>query len=128
MFISGVVFGIVEGIEYVAKPIDLPTGDHPQALAADVPEVAAHMFALGERMLFEMMHPWLTASVAAVAWLCAWRTGVFFSRATIAAFVFAVAARAFGQPLDRIDYGRLLMSEYRPPHTWLSRIACWIGG
>jgi hypothetical protein len=93
VFVSGVVFGTVEGIEYVAEPIDVPTDDHQRALA-DAPEVAAHMFALFERMLVEMMHPWLTASVAAVAWLCAWRTGVFFSRTAVTTFVLAVAAHS----------------------------------
>lgn len=43
-------------------------------------------------------------------------------------FVFAVAQRAFGQPLDRFDHSRLLMSEYRPPHTWFSRITSLLGG
>lgn len=86
VWVSGAVFGLVEGVEYVAglgpKSSHVPTGE-----LASVVQGAA-MTAI--RTLVELMHPMLTAAAAAALWLGLWRTGRLLTRTGVLAFVVAV--------------------------------------
>ncbi|MFE0750314.1 PrsW family glutamic-type intramembrane protease [Gordonia sp. NPDC058843] len=90
-FVSGSVFGAGEGAEYVAGAIHLAHDHHLHDHIGAISEErnAAIVLAL-TRPAIEFVHPLTTASVAAVAWLIAWRGGKFFSRPAIVTFVIAI--------------------------------------
>ena len=86
VWVSGAVFGLVEGVEYVAglgpKSAHVPTGEMASAVQA------AAMTAV--RTLVELMHPMLTAAAGAALWLGLWRTGRLLTRTGVLGFVVAV--------------------------------------
>lgn len=86
VWVSGAVFGLLEGVEYVAglgpKSSHQPTGE-----MATVVQAAA-MTAI--RTLVELMHPMLTSAAAAALWLGLWRRSRLLTRTGVLAFLVSV--------------------------------------
>ncbi len=123
VFISGLVFGIVEGAEYVAGATHL-AHDHQmhQHLSAEDTERYGALAMVFVRSFIELMHPFTVAAVAAVAWLSAWRGKEFFSRPAIVTFILAIVYHSFNDGvLGGIvtEHQQLLGAALSFPLLWL---------
>ena len=79
--VSGSVFGFLEGVEYQLRTSSLEATS------------------VSDRVVVELLHPFLTVLVAAVIWLAAWRKGRSFTIAGLAALGIAAGIHGFNDGL-----------------------------
>ena len=79
--VSGSVFGFLEGVEYQLRTSSLEATS------------------VSDRVVVELLHPFLTILVAAVIWLAAWRKGRSFTLAGLLALGIAAGIHGFNDGL-----------------------------